>query len=84
MDLQLGLAVSSVVDKGFDLNCSEIEAIPLGNRECTINKRNFLEAFEEIKVEVPQTLPLLVWDSQSNLGDDLDDEADSISVMTNK
>ncbi|CAI9100837.1 OLC1v1038019C1 [Oldenlandia corymbosa var. corymbosa] len=90
MDLQLGLAFSSgTMDKGFDLNSSEIEvrgdseASPFGNSECNFKKRNFGEAFEEEgrRIDVPRTLPLLVWDKQG--GDDLDDEADSSSVMNN-
>lgn len=85
MDLQLGLALSSIPDKGFDLNFSEVEAIPVKNEECNIKKRNFLEAFEEKNADdhVPQTLALLAWDEQPNQGDDLD-EAENLSVTTNK
>ena len=85
MDLQLGLALSSIPDKGFDLNFSEIEASPVKNEECNIKKRNSVEAFEEKNADdhVPQTLALLVWDEQSNQGDDVD-EPEISSVTTNK
>lgn len=85
MDLQLGLALSSFYDKGFDLNSSEIEingeteAIPLGNQQCNIKKRNFLEVFEEKNVDVP----LLACDDQTNQGDDLEESQNS-SITANK
>lgn len=85
MDLQLGLALSSIPDKGLDLNFSETEAIAVKNEECNIKKRNFVEAFEEKNADdqVPQTLALLVWDEQSNQGDDLDEPEISSDTANN-
>ncbi|KAK3025856.1 hypothetical protein RJ639_042285 [Escallonia herrerae] len=77
MELQLGLALPSVpFSKGFDLNSCGYEAKEvLGGfdsiLDCNVEKsseekkRSFDEAFDVQSVQVPETLPLLVWNQQT-------------------